>query len=183
MKKWLPLLLIFLTGCSGADRDMEEALAFRSRCLGASSITFEAEIRADYITQAEEFSLACSADREGRMTFRVLEPEEITGIGGSVSAEGEVTFDDVVLAFPLMADGRLSPLSGPWVLLRAIRSGAIVSVAREGELLHLTIDDSYADNALTVDLWLENGEPEEAEIAWEGRRCLTMTVDDFVAGA
>ena len=175
----LPLLLVFLVGCSGADPDMEEALQFRSRCLAASAVTFEAEIRADYRTQVEEFSLACSVDREGAMTFRVLEPEDISGISGTVSGDGEVAFDDAVLAFPLMAQGRLSPLSGPWVLLRAIRSGAIVSVAREGETLHLTVDDSYADNALTVDLWMEDGELKAAEIAWEGRRCLTMTVDDF----
>ena len=44
-----------------------------------------------------------------------------------------------------------------------------------------TIDDSYAENALTVDLWLEDGEVEQAEIAWEGRRCLTMTFDGFSA--
>ena len=89
--------------------------------------------------------------------------------------------DDTVLAFPLMADGRLSPLSGPWVVLKAIRSGCILAAGREGELVHVTIDDSYADNALTVDLWLEEGQPEEAEIAWEGRRCLSISFDDFSA--
>ena len=183
MKKCLPLLLVFLLGCSGADADLEAALELRSRCLAASSVTFGAEVRADYITQIEEFSLACSLDREGNMTFQVLEPEEIADVGGTVAGEGTVEFEGTVLAFPLMAEGRLSPLSGPWVLMRAIRTGAIVAVGREGELLHLTIDDSYADNALTVDIWLEDGEIEEAEIAWEGRRCLTMTVDDFSIGA
>ena len=95
--------------------------------------------------------------------------------------EGTVEFDDTVLAFPLMADGRLSPLSGPWVVLKAIRSGCILAAGREGELVHVTIDDSYADNALTVDLWLEEGQVEEAEIAWEGRRCLSISFDDFSA--
>jgi len=69
------------------------------------------------------------------------------------------------------------------VLVKALREGYIVSAVREGELLHLTIDDSYADNALTVDIWLEEGTVEEAEIAWEGRRCVTMTVDDFSISA
>ena len=55
------------------------------------------------------------------------------------------------------------------------------AAGREGELIHLTIDDSYADNALTVDVWLEEGAVTEAEIAWEGRRCLTMSLDDFSA--
>ena len=179
MKKALPLLLVFLLGCSGSDPDMETALQFRSRCLAATAVSFQAEVTADYITQIEEFSLDCAFDGAGDMTFTVREPEDISGISGSVSADGEVKFDDVVLGFPLMADGRLSPLSGPWVLMRAIRSGCIVAVGRQGDKLHMTIDDTYADNALTVDLWLEDGALEAAEIAWEGRRCLAMTVDDF----
>ena len=183
MKKWLPLMLVFLLGCSGNDPDLQAALQLRSRCLAASAITFQAEIRADYITQVEAFSLDCEMGREGNMTFRVLEPEDISGIGGEVTGAGEVAFSGTVLAFPLLAEGRLSPLSGPWVLLRAIRSGAIVAVGRDGNRLHLTIDDSYADNALTVDLWLEDGRVEEAEIAWEGRRCLTMDIDDFFVNA
>ena len=107
---------------------------------------------------------------------------EIEGIRGTVSGtEGTVEFDDTVLAFPLMADGRLSPLSGPWVLMKAIRSGNILAAGQDGDLIHLTIDDSYGDNALSVDLWVEDGAVREAEIAWEGRRCLTMTVEDFSA--
>lgn len=184
MRRLIPLLLVFFLGCSASDPAMEAALDLRSRCLAAQEITFRAQIRADYITGIEEFALACSLDAAGTLQFQVLSPEDIAGIGGSVSGtEGTVEFDDTVLAFPLMADGRLSPVSGPWVLMQAIRSGAIIAAGQEGELLHLTIDDSYADNALTVDLWLEDGQVREAEIAWEGRRCLTMTVDDFSPGA
>jgi hypothetical protein len=92
-----------------------------------------------------------------------------------------VVFDGLVLGYPLLADGRLSPLAAPWVMHKALREGCIIAVGREGELLHLTIDDSYADNALTVELWLEDGQVDQAEIAWEGRRCVTMTVEDFSA--
>ncbi len=182
MKRLLSLLLIFLVGCAGPDPAMEAALDLRTRCLSAEGVTFTADIRADYITQIEEFSLECQGTADGTLSFRVLEPEEIADIRGTVrGAEGTVEFDGTVLAFPLMAEGRLSPLSGPWVVLKAIRSGCILAAGREGELLHLTIDDSYDDNALTVDIWLEDGRPEEAEIAWEGRRCFSMTFDDFSA--
>lgn len=161
---------------------MAAALDLRSRCLAAQSVSLEAELCADYIDAIECFSLACSFDSEGVMTFTVSEPEDIEGITGTVAGtEGTVRFDETVLAFPLMADGHLSPLSAPWVLMKAIREGAIICAAREGELMHLTIDDSYADKALTVDLWLEEGAVREAEIAWEGRRCVTMTVVDFSA--
>ena len=161
---------------------MEAALELRSRCLGTQQVSFRAQINADYITRIESFTLECTQNADGTLAFQVMSPEEIEGIGGTVSGtEGAVKFDDTVLAFPLLAEGRLSPLSGPWVLMQAIRSGNILASGQEGELIHLTIDDNYADNALTVDLWLEDGLVREAEIAWEGRRCLTMTVEDFSA--
>ena len=160
---------------------MEEALILRSRCL-AGSVSFEAEIRADYITNVECFRLDCSFDETGQMPFTVPAPDDIEGIHGTATGrEGTVTFGDVVLGYPLLAEGRLSPLAAPWVLVKALREGCIIAVGREGELLHLTIDDSYGADALTVDIWLEEGRVEEAEIAWEGRRCLTMTVEDFSA--
>ena len=182
MKRLFPLLLVFFVGCTGPDPAMDAALELRSQCLSSGSVTFVAHIRADYITQNEEFTLECAADQAGSVSFRVLEPADISDIGGTVSGtDGTVAFDETVLAFPLMARGRLSPLAGPWVVVKAIRSGNLLAAGREGELLHLTIDDSYAENALTVDLWLADGRPVQAEIAWEGRRCLTMTFDDFSA--
>ena len=160
---------------------MEAALDLRTRCL-SSPVSFETEVRADYITNIECFSLDCTFDDAGAMTFTVTEPEEISGIRGTVrGTEGTVQFDETALAFPLLAEGRLSPLSAPWVLLKAIRSGCIIAAGTEGEAVHVIIDDSYADNALTVDLWLEEGRVTEVEIAWEGRRCVTMTVEDFSA--
>ena len=181
-KRWLPLLLVFLMGCSARDPALEAALELRSRCLAAQQVRFRAGISADYIDRIESFSLECTYNADGTMTFLVLGPADIEGIGGRVSGtEGTVEFDDTVLAFPLLAEGRLSPLSGSWVLMKAICSGNILAAGQEGDLIHLTIDDSYADNALTVDLWLEDGLVREAEIAWEGRRCLTMTVEDFSA--
>lgn len=181
LKRLLPLLLIFFAGCAGPDPAMEAALDLRTRCLGGP-VSFEAEVRAEYITTIECFSLDCAFDTAGEMAFTVTEPEDISGIRGTVRGEeGTAEFDETVLAFPLMAEGRLSPLSAPWVLMKAIRSGCILAAGREGELVRVTIDDSYADSAITVDLWLEDGQVEAAELAWEGRRCVTMTLDDFSA--
>ena len=182
MKRILPLFLVFLLGCSGPDPAMEAALDLRSRCLASPAIRFRAEIRADYITGFEEFTLDCETSPDGAVSFRVASPEEIADICGTVRQdEGTVEFDGAVLAYPLMAQERLSPLSGPWVVMKAIRSGCIIAAGQEGELTRVTIDDSYADNALTVDVWLEDGQVIQAEVAWEGLRCLVMTFDDFSA--
>ena len=181
MKRFFPILLVFFLGCSARDPAMEEALALRSRCLGGT-VSFRTELRADYITNIESFALDCSFSETGEMAFTVIAPDDIAGIQGTVTGtEGTVVFEDVVLGYPLLAEGRLSPLAAPWVLVKALREGCIIAVGREDEVLHLTIDDSYADNALTVDIWVEDGQVEAAEIAWEGRRCVTMTVEDFSA--
>lgn len=180
MRRFFPLLLVFLLGCAGEDPAMEAALELRSRLLAARQVRFTADVAADYTDRVEECNLDSVFDAEGIMSFTVTEPEEVSGITGTVSGtEGTVDFDGTVLAFPLMAEGRLSPLSAPWVLMKALRSGYIVAAATEGELLHLTIDDSYDDDALTVDIWLEDGVPEQAEIAWEGRRQVVLELDDF----
>lgn len=184
MKKILCLLVSawMLTGCS-SDALLEQALAFRGRLLGAQNVTFEAEIRADYIDHVEEFTLNCRTDSGGGLTFSVTEPEEISGItGGITGEEGQLSFDGTVLAFPMMASDRLCPVSGPWVMMKALRTGYITSCAGEGALLHLTVDDSYADDALTLEIWLEGDQVKACEIAWQGMRQMTMEIEDFLMG-
>lgn len=176
----LVLSLLLLSGCASADREMEQALTVRSR-LANSGCSFRCEITADYIDTVEEFALDCSMDTAGELTFSVVRPETISDITGKVTAEeGMLTFDDTVLAFPLMADDRLSPVSSPWILIQTLRAGYITACVREEELLHLTVDDSYADDALTLEVWLEeDGAPAAAEISWQGRRVVSMQVEDF----
>lgn len=179
----LPVLVLALAGCTGTSEEMEAALAFRSKLLGAERVTFQAEISADYIDHVEQFTLNCSADSAGALTFEVAEPKEIAGITGTVVGEqGTLTFDDTILAFPLMADERLSPVSGPWVIMKALRSGYITSCGMEGELLHITVDDSYADDALTLEIWISGETVVAAEIAWQGRRQMTMELEGFAFG-
>ncbi len=180
MKRFLPLLLIFLLGCGREDPAMRETLELRSQVLGAQGVAFRAALTAHYIDTREMFTLDCGTDQTGTVSFEASEPEEIAGITGTVSGtEGTLTFDDTVLAFPLSTGEGLSPVAGPWVLMRALREGCIVSAVREQELLHMTIDDSYADDALTVDIWAQAGKVVSAEISREGRRILVMEIEDF----
>ena len=113
MKKMLCLtaLVLVLTGCSAGQVEMEEALAFRSGVLGAGSVSFDARITADYTDRVERFGLHCRADSAGAVTFTVTDPEAISGITGSVAGiQGTLTFDDTVLAFPLLAQEHLQEL-------------------------------------------------------------------------
>lgn len=174
----LPVVLLLLAGCTMENPEMEEALAFRSKILGAERVCFSAQITADYIDHTERFTLNCETDGAGVLSFEVAAPEEISGITGTVAAQtGALTFEDTVLAFPMMADDRLSPVSGPWVLMQALRAGYLSACVREGELLHLTVDDSYEADALTVEVWLRGEAIVAAEISWRGVRQMTIEVE------
>lgn len=183
MKKAAALLMLVwvLTACGGENRELEEAMAFRNALLSAQGCSFSLGITADYGDIVQEFSMDCSADALGKVTFTVTEPETIAGITGTLSElGGELTFEDTVLHFKSMAEGTLSPVSAPWLLLRTLRSGCITSVCREAEQLRMSIDDSYADDALRLDIWLdEDKKPLRAEVLHDGLRILTLTVTSF----
>lgn len=181
MKRMISLLLlgVMLGGCS-EDKAMEEALGVRSRMI-SSGCSFRCEITADYIDYVEEFTLECTAGVDGTVEFTVVEPEAISGIRGTVDGtEGTLDYEDMILGFPLMADERLSPVASPWLLVNTLRSGYITACVREEESLHLTIDDTYADDALTLEIYLdEAGLVTGCEIGWRGRRAVSMEVEDF----
>lgn len=176
------LLLLFLTGCSEEEKALERGMELRTKLLSASGFSFQADITADYADKLHNFSMNCRADGDGNVEFTVTAPESIAGITGRIHKEGgELTFDDTALSFKLLADGQLSPVSAPWTLVRTLRSGYLTAACREDSGLHLTIDDSYDEDALTLDVWLdEQDQPERAEILYDGRRILTLLITDVV---
>lgn len=179
MKRFLVLLMcaIFLGGCGGQKDGMDEALDLRGALLQAESCTFTAHIIADYGESLYRFSMDCTADREGNLTFTVTAPESISGITGKITTDGgKLIFDDTVLYIPMLTDDQITPVSAPWIFLRTLRSGYITACA-EGRM---RIDDSYADDALSLDITVDaNGYPSFAEILWKNRRILSLEVVSF----
>lgn len=121
--------------------------------------------------------MGCQGDAHGNLSFAVQQPASIQGITGQITTDGgKLTFDDKVLAFSLLAGERLSPVSGPWVLLKALRGGYIAACDAD----RLTLHDSYAEDALMVDVFLGSDQlPIRADIYWEGRRILAMELKSF----
>ena len=160
---------------------MDRAMAFRAKLLAAAGCSFDAVITADYGDVTYTFTMKCSTDQQGNLRFSVAEPQTISGISGIVSATGgKLTFDDKVLTFGLMADGLVSPVSAPWLLMKTLRSGYLSSCGREGGNLRLSIDDSYEEDAMHLDIWLGEGDlPARGEILWQGRRVLSIEVENF----
>ncbi len=175
--------VLVLTGCaSSSGGEMNRALALRGKLLKAESWNFQAEVSADFGEKVYDFGMDCQADDKGNVAFTVTAPETISGITGEISAQGgKLTFDGTALDFGLLADGRLSPVSGPWVLVSALRGGSITGVGEQDGRLVLNVNDSYEDDALTLDVTLdENDLPARAEIFCQGKRILSMTLKNVV---
>lgn len=183
MKRWLAgfTLMLMLWGCGSEDQTLHRGLAFREKLISSQGCRFSVGITADYGEGLHTFSMDCEADSIGTIAFQVSAPESISGITGTLATEGgKLTFDGKALAFDMLADGTVSPVSGPWILLKALRGGYLRSCGEDGAYYHIILDDSYADDALQVDLWLDSADqPVRGEVLWQGRRVLSMDVRNF----
>lgn len=184
MKKFGILLfaVLCLTGCHDASKEIEKGMELRTKLLQASSVEFDVDITADYVEMIHTFSMTCKGDSKGDVTFVVSAPESISGITGKLSGEGGLlTFDDVALHIELLADDQLTPISAPWIMLKTLRSGYLTSAGMEEDLLRLTINDDYEDDALQLDIWLDQQNlPNQAEILYDGYRILSLHVKNMV---
>ena len=183
MKKLLCFLIIavMLCGCSGGSDLTDRAMALRGKLQAASGCVFDATVTADYGDKTYTFAMGCRVDADGNLSFTVKEPENIAGISGVIdNSGGKLTFDDHMLAFPMLADGQVTPISGPWILMKTLLGGYLTAVSEEDDLLHLTIHDSYEEDALQMEIWLDGeNAPVCAEIFYDGRRIVTMTIENF----
>lgn len=182
MKRIFAVLLaaLMLTGCGFDNPGLDRAMKLRADLL-AAECSFDAVITADYGDKIYTFTLRCLGDSSGNLAFEVTRPESIAGITGKISDDGGyLTFDNAALAFELLADNQISPVSAPWVLLRTLRSGYVTACSEEGDGLRLSVDDSYKEDALHLDIRLDGSDiPVRAEILWNGRRIITIDVENF----
>ena len=156
-------------------------MKLRAGLLGCLGCSFDVTITADYGDACSTFVMNCQTGGRGDVRFTVLQPESIAGITGEISSgEGKLTFDDVALYFPLLADDQVTPVSGPWILMKTLLGGYLTAANEEDDLLHLTIHDSYEEDALQMEIWLNDQDvPVNAEILYNGRRIVTMSVENF----
>ena len=115
------------------------------------------------------------------MRFRVTEPESIAGISGVLGdISGGITFDDQVLAFEMMADGQITPVSAPWHLIEALRGGYLHGYCETKEGMQVQINDSYMGENIMSEILLDSqGIPLQCQLFWSGRRFMTLTVSNF----
>lgn len=173
-------ILFLFTGCKNQNGPLDKAIMLRNRLLESNGCSFRATVTADYGEQLYIFTMDCISDKEGNLQFSVVSPETISGITGKISTEGgALTFDDKILAFPTVAEGQITPVTAPWVFLKTLRSGYMNSCTKDSGGYQLSIDDSYAEDALRLLIFVENDIPVIGEIFWKGGRVLTVAVEEF----
>ena len=183
MKRLLSILLIAVTlsGCNSGEKSVDKVIALRSNLQRGESCSFDACVSADYGETLSYFELACKLDNQQNWGITVLQPENIAGITCKITAgNGKLTFDDKVVAFELITDDQLTPISAPWLAIKALSGGYISSVTDKESGLLVRLDDSYNDILYSVDLWVnENNLPYFAEIIWQGKRIVSMDINNF----
>ena len=174
-------MMVFLSGCASGAGNLERAMELRAKLLGCTTCTFDAAITADYGDEVHTFSMNCTGDNDGNLQFTVTAPETIAGITGKFEGQkGMLTFDEFALEFPRLTADQITPVSGPWILMRTLLGGYLTACGPDGENVHVTINDSYEEDALQVDVWLDGeNRPTTAEIYWQGRRILSIQVMNF----
>lgn len=172
--------VFILTGCGNANAPINKAIELRNIIESSNGCAFRATVTADYGEEIYVFAMDCTTDREGNLSFTVTAPETISGITGTISASGgAITFDDKVLAFQTMADGVVTPVTAPWILMKTLKSGYLKSCAETDSGFEISADDSYAEGSLHLNIMTKDNLPSFAEIFWDGRRILTVSVENF----
>lgn len=186
MKKCISLVvvltLLMFSGCGNDSDVVDGVVSLRNKVLSSVSCSFIADVTVDYGESLYSFSANCCLDSENNMEITILEPSSIAGIKASITAEsGKLTFDEQVLLFETVADGQIAPVGMPWLLMEALRGGYISMCSSQAAGVFARIDDSYKGTNFCLDLRLDNQNmPVSAEIIWEGKRIVSMTIMDFV---
>lgn len=174
----LLLLCLLLCGCGKQD-PTQEALDFRTALLETGGCSFCAQVSAEDGEQVYIFTLHCIWE-DGSAQLEVLEPESIAGIRATVEVGStKLEFDGATLDFGSLAGGQLSPVAAPWLLACCWQSEYIAWSGADGQQRRVTYLRGYEDEELAVDTWFFDRIPVYAEMSWNGRRCLCVTIREF----
>ena len=184
MKRFLlPVLLcitLFLSSC-GKSRGEGDYRAFAERLNALGTLSFTAQVRAEYEHKTARFTLAYEEDGEGgRIT--VVAPELIRGVSARVRpGSATLEYDSVVLDTGSLDSFGLSPLSSLPAMLRAMRDGSVDSIWEEDgkRVVQLIPDDG-----LRCSVWFDKADmrPLRAELITDGRVTVYVELSDWTEG-
>lgn len=149
----LPLLFIclFLSGCG--SRADEKRFSEFSYALGEKeSLSFTAQIRAEYDDRSLSFTLSYQKDAEGE-TIRVMKPERISGVKAHLSpGSSTLEFEGLILDTGPLDPYGLTPVNALPKLVEMLCTGHLDSHWNEaGSLVCRLILDDH----LSASVWFE----------------------------
>jgi len=173
-------LCLVLTGCERRDIKAEFE-AFSASLEETDSLSFTANIRAEYEDKTARFTLGYEENAEGG-TVTVLAPELIKGVKAHVAQDGtSLEYDTVVLDTGALDNFGLSPLSSLPVLVQSMRSAHLDSHWEEGGMRVLQLEP---EDELKCRIWFESESmiPVQAEIISAGRVTVYIEISDWNKG-
>ena len=173
----LTLSLLSLTGCGRERAILSEYEDFSKRLSNAETLSFTAQVRAEYEHKTARFTLEYS-ESGGAGAVTVTAPALIAGIRAQVERNGtKLEYGDVSLDTGDLNDQGLSPMSSLPLLIKALRSVSPESCWQEDgkNVVQLLVDDD-----LICTVWFGSaGLPLRAEILSDGRVTVYMDIENF----
>ena len=175
------MVLCFFSGCAANKAGADPSLTLRNELQKGSECSFRCTVTADYGDSITAFTMDCVSSGNGDMTITLVEPETICGIQGIISQEsGALTFEDKVLLVQLLADGQITPICSPWLMVRTLLGGIVRATECSANGSQVIYDDVFSSEPFQMYAQL-NGDhiPVICEFVWQGRRIITVQVDNF----
>ena len=178
----LLLSLLLLTACGGSfgDREREEFLEIRTGLLAREELRLRADLKADYGDRVYDYRLAYVGTGESGI-LQIEEPLELKDIRVELEeGHARLRYGDLCLDTGALA-GEESPVQAFPLMIRAWLRGSAAECWHEslfGEdciAAELQIGGQGAETSLVCRAWFSRAgrEPVYAELAAEGRVCLT----------
>lgn len=175
----LPLALaLLLTGCGGDEK--QRVQEFEQQTAAAGSISFTAQVRAEYEDKTAQFKLCYESDGD-ECTVEVVEPELIAGIKARVTGDAaELEYDGAILDIGKLDARGLCPMSVLPLLVDVMRTAYVELAWREDGMLaaRLVPDDDYT---VTVRLDEQTLAPQSAEVVFRERTVAFVQISDWNA--
>ena len=176
----LMISCLLLCGC-GSKKLEKDYESFASDLSQKDSLSFTADLRAEYEDKTARFTLGYEEDSQGG-TVTVLAPELIKGIKAHISpGSTSLQYESIVLDTGALDNFGLSPLSSLPHLLQALREGHMDSFWEEDEALVLQLQ---AEDELKCTVWFEKESmrPLRAELSSGGRVTVFVEIDHWNEG-
>ena len=176
------LICFILSGCKPDNTTLTQITDLRQDLCAAEQCSFKATITANYPDECYIFQMNCQSDNSDSLQFQVISPKTICGINGSISQTGaNLTFDDQVLIFPVLAGGRASPVCAPYYFINTLRSGYIAGYSQLEDSILIQMNDTYNNDSLQVEIQTDrNLVPISADIYYQNNCILSLEITDFM---